>query len=74
VGSKTAIFYIMGDLAAMGYGIIMISSEMVEVLGVSDRTVVMKEGRVMAEFVTKEANQELLLNAALGTLKEERHA
>lgn len=74
VGAKTAIFNIMGDLAEVGYGIIMISSEMVEVLGVSDRTVVMKEGRVMAEFVTKEATQELLLNAALGTLKEESHA
>lgn len=74
VGAKTAIFNIMGDLAESGYGIIMISSEMVEVLGVSDRTVVMREGRVMAEFKTKEATQELLLNAALGTLKEEKHA
>ena len=69
VGAKTAIFNIMGDLAEMGYGIIMISSEMVEVLGVSDRTVVMKEGRVMEEFDTKQVTQELLLNAALGTLK-----
>ena len=48
VGAKTAIFNIMNDLAETGYGIIMVSSEMAEVLGMSDRIVVMREGRVAA--------------------------
>jgi len=74
VGAKTAIFEIMGDLAERGYGIIMVSSEMVEVLGVSDRTVVMKEGRVAAIFETATTNQEQLLRAALGRTQEEEGA
>jgi rhamnose transport system ATP-binding protein len=65
VGAKTAIYSIMNDLAAEGYGIIMISSEMPEVLGMSDRVVVMREGRVTAEFDTKEATQEKILQAAM---------
>lgn len=71
VGAKTAIFNIMGDLAESGYGIIMISSEMVEVLGMSDRTVVMKEGRVTAVLETAKATQESILRAALGSTDEE---
>ncbi|MDY0371140.1 MAG: sugar ABC transporter ATP-binding protein, partial [Sphaerochaetaceae bacterium] len=70
VGAKTAIFNIMGDLAQRGYGIIMVSSEMVEVLGVSDRTVVMKEGRIAAIFETAKTTQEQILRAALGTSEE----
>ena len=53
VGAKTAIFNIMNDLAEMGYGIIMVSSEMPEVLGMSDRIVVMREGRVAAILETR---------------------
>ena len=52
VGAKTAIFNIMNDLAEMGYGIIMVSSEMAEVLGMSDRIVVMRDGRVAATMDT----------------------
>lgn len=70
VGAKTAIFDIMGELAEMGYGIIMVSSEMPEVLGVSDRTVVMKEGRVSAELETGKTTQEEILQAALGAQQE----
>jgi rhamnose transport system ATP-binding protein len=65
VGAKTAIYGIMNDLAAAGYGIIMISSEMPEVLGMSDRVVVMREGRVSATMNTKEATQEKILQAAM---------
>jgi len=71
VGAKTAIFNIMGELAEMGYGIIMVSSEMPEVLGVSDRTVVMKEGRITAILETAETSQEEILQAAIGTKSEE---
>jgi rhamnose transport system ATP-binding protein len=65
VGAKTAIFTIMNDLAEMGYGIIMVSSEMPEVLGMSDRIVVMKEGRVSEVLQTSSATQESILRAAV---------
>ncbi len=65
VGAKTAIFEIMNDLAQAGYGIIMVSSEMPEVLGMSDRIVVMREGRVAAILETRKATQEQILGAAM---------
>jgi rhamnose transport system ATP-binding protein len=65
VGAKTAIFEIMNELAQAGYGIIMVSSEMPEVLGMSDRIVVMREGRVAAILETGQATQELILGAAM---------
>ncbi len=65
VGAKFSIYSIMNDLVAMGYGIIMVSSEMPEVLGMSDRIVVMKDGRVTATLDTKDANQEIILKAAM---------
>ena len=65
VGAKTAIFNIMNDLAEMGYGIIMVSSEMPEVLGMSDRIVVMREGRVAAVMDTASSSQEQILRAAI---------
>ena len=65
VGAKTAIFNIMNDLADAGYGIVMVSSEMAEVLGMSDRIVVMREGRVAAILDTAGATQESILGAAM---------
>jgi len=65
VGAKTAIFNIMNDLAEMGYGIIMVSSEMAEVLGMSDRIVVMRDGRVAATMDTAGSTQEQILRAAM---------
>jgi rhamnose transport system ATP-binding protein len=65
VGAKTAIYEIMNDLVKEGYGIIMVSSEMPEVLGMSDRIFVMRDGRVTAAFNTKEADQTKILKAAM---------
>ena len=48
-----------------GYGILLISSEMPEVLGMADRIIVMKSGRITAEFKSEEANQEKILEAAM---------
>ena len=67
VAAKAAIHDLIGDLAEAGYGIIMVSSEMPEVLGMSDRIVVMKEGHVTARLVTKETNQEEILHASMVT-------
>jgi rhamnose transport system ATP-binding protein len=65
VGAKTAIYEIMNDLVKNGYGIIMVSSEMPEVLGMSDRVVVMHNGKVSATYNTKDTNEEMLLRAAM---------
>lgn len=65
VGAKSAIYEIINDLAASGYGIMMISSEMPEVLGMSDRIAVMREGRLTKIMNKEEATQEIILEAAM---------
>ncbi len=65
VGAKAAIYEIMGELAQAGYAIIMISSEMPEILGMSDRIIVMCEGRVTGELSREEATQEKILEFAM---------
>jgi len=74
VGAKTEIYRIMNELAEQGYGIIMISSEMPEVLGMSDRIVVIREGRKSAEFKTSAATQEAILEAAMTAHGSKVHA
>lgn len=71
VGAKYSIYEIMNDLASKGYAIIMVSSEMPEVLGMADRIVVMKSGRVTGTFDAKEATQEMILEASLRQQGEE---
>ena len=65
VGAKAAIYEIMGELAQQGYAIIMISSEMPEILGMCDRIMVMCEGRVSGELSRQEATQEKILELAM---------
>ena len=66
VGSKSEIHGIMMDLAAGGMAIVMISSELPEVLGMSDRIVVMRAGSVAGELSRADATQEKILSMALG--------
>ena len=61
VGAKAAMYEIMGDLAQKGLAIIMISSEMPEILGMCDRIVVLHEGKKMGELLRKEATQEKIM-------------
>lgn len=65
VGAKAEIYQIMGDLALKGYAIILISSEMPEILGMSDRIVVMCNGKVSGELKRGEATQEAILELAM---------
>ncbi|WP_134682653.1 sugar ABC transporter ATP-binding protein [Brevibacillus migulae] len=65
VGAKSAIYEIISDLASQGYGILLVSSEMPEVIGMSDRIVVMREGRVTAVLDREEATQEAILEASM---------
>jgi len=57
----------MGELAAQGLAVLMISSELPEVLGMSDRVLVMREGRIVAEFPRDEATQEAAGAAMMGS-------
>ena len=66
VGAKVEIYNLMNRLTAAGAGIIMISSELPELLGMSDRILVMYRGRIRAELDAADATQERLLAAALG--------
>ncbi len=64
VGTKAAVHQLMSNLAAEGMAILMISSELPEVLGMSDRILVMRTGRLTGEFSRAEATQEKLMAAA----------
>jgi inositol transport system ATP-binding protein len=66
VGSKSEIHKLMVQLAAQGLAIIMISSELPEILGMSDRVIVMKQGRIAGELMRAEASQEALMHLATG--------
>jgi ribose transport system ATP-binding protein len=73
VGSKSEIHNLIRDLAAQGYAVIVISSEMPEVLHVSDRIIAMFAGRVMREFTSEEVTEDNLIQAISG-IKEGRVA
>jgi rhamnose transport system ATP-binding protein len=56
----------MSSLAADGIAIVMVSSELPEVLGMADRVVVLREGRIAAELTRAEATEESVMYAAMG--------
>ncbi len=66
VGSKVEIYQLMNELVKKGVAVIMISSELPEVIGMSDRIVVMHEGRVAGELDRAEATQERIMHLATG--------
>jgi len=66
VGSKAEVHAIIGELAKEGIGIILISSDLPEVLALSDRVLIMREGRQMAILDRADANQESVMTAAMG--------
>ncbi len=65
VGTKAAVHDLMSRLAAEGLAILMISSELPEILGMSDRVIVMREGRLTGHFTRAEATQEKIMAAAM---------
>ena len=67
VGAKYEIYCIINDLVAEGKSVIMISSELPEVLGMSDRIYVLNEGRIVGEFQAAEASQEKIISCILST-------
>jgi len=68
VGSKVEIYQLMNRLTASGVGILMISSELPEIMGMSDRVMVMRQGMIAGIYNTDEVTQEKILQDALGAV------
>lgn len=66
IGSKAAVHEFMAELAAQGLAVIMVSSEIPEILGMSDRAIVMREGRMVAELQREDLTPETLVRHAAG--------
>jgi rhamnose transport system ATP-binding protein len=66
VGTKAEVHRLLSELAAQGVAILMISSELPEVLGMADRVLVIREGRLVGEFGRAEADEERIVLAATG--------
>jgi ribose transport system ATP-binding protein len=72
VGAKTDVYRVIADLAARGLAIVMVSSELAELVGFCDRILVMREGAVVAELRGDTASEEMILRHALRTTIEPR--
>jgi rhamnose transport system ATP-binding protein len=70
VGTKAEVHRLISELASRGLAVLMISSELPEVLGMADRVLVMHEGRLTGEFSREEANEERIMRAATGQKEE----
>ena len=70
VGTKAEVHRLLSELAAQGVAVLMISSELPEVLGMADRIVVLFEGRVMQEFARADATEDAIMHAATGLVED----
>ena len=70
IGSKAAVHQFMSELVSHGLAVIMVSSELPEVMGMADRIIVMHEGLMVAEYQAGEATAETIVSAASGSGKE----
>lgn len=68
VGAKSEIYGIIGRLASEGIGVVVVSSDLPEVMGISDRIMVMRQGKIVASIPREEAAEEKLLKLALPVL------
>ena len=71
VGTKAEVHRLMSELAGQGVAVLMISSELPEVLGMADRVLVMHEGRITGELSRAEANEESVIRLATGAIEAE---
>jgi len=71
IGSKAAVHGFMAELVAQGLSVIMVSSELPEILGMSDRIVVMREGLIVDTLVNKDVQPETLVRLAAGITEEQ---
>jgi rhamnose transport system ATP-binding protein len=68
VGTKAEVHRLLSDLAARGVAVLMVSSDLPEVLGMADRVLVMREGRLVAELARADATDEAVMRAATGAV------
>ena len=66
VGAKAEVYHLMQELAKRGVGILMLSSDMEEVIGVSDRVAVMRKGKIVGTLNADELTEETILRLAVG--------
>ena len=66
IGAKAEIYKLMEEIVAAGKSIIMVSSEMTEVIGMSDRVLVMREGKLVGELDRSELEEERIITYAVG--------
>ena len=70
IGARMSIYQIMDQLTRSGIGIVMLTSDMVELIGLSDRTLVLYEGRIVRELSRAEITEEKVMKAASGMTEE----
>ncbi|MFL5955066.1 MAG: sugar ABC transporter ATP-binding protein [Gaiellaceae bacterium] len=70
VGTKAEVHRLLSELAGQGVAVLMISSELPEVLGMADRVVVLFEGRVTGEFARADASEDAIMHAATGLVED----
>jgi len=73
IGAKAEVHHLMSQLARSGVAILMISSELPEVLGMADRVLVMRQGRIAGELSRAEATQEGIMALATGVAMGDRN-
>ncbi len=73
VGAKMEIYRLMAELAAQGIGLLLISSELPEVLAMSDRILVMHEGRIVAALAAEEAGEDVIMHSIHSGKEKEQH-
>ena len=72
VGTKAEVHGLIAALAEEGKAVLLISSELPELLAMSDRIIVMREGEITGRFTREEATPEIVMRAALGLAREEQ--
>ena len=70
VGAKSEIYHMIADLADQGAAVIVVSSELPEVLGISDRIIVMHEGKISGELMRSKATEEKVMAYAFGGVQQ----
>jgi D-xylose transport system ATP-binding protein len=71
VGAKLEVYHLVNELTAAGKAVVLVSSELPELMGMSDRIVMLHEGRIGGAFTRAEATAERLLSAAMGRVPHE---
>jgi ribose transport system ATP-binding protein len=67
IGAKSEIYEVINELAAAGKAILIVSSDLPEAIGISDRIFVMRAGRIVTEIAAHDASEELVMSHATGT-------